>query len=269
MPGEPRRQRLGRLGPVDTRDDDEGDADDDRGRDEKPPVHAGEYTGPRQRRFGMSSSVSTGTAEDCAGEAGTASPRLRKRSRRRRSAGNLRVLTAAPRAFLLCQEGWWRWVRLDDLRLFDLFQRPEDGASEVALAAARLTFALAEAAARDLTTCPDRALVTQLACRRANGDGGMALVVRIDPDYDHFRSPFPEGGHYRRSTSGQASLGAPGHAPIRSRWRSLERRRATKRSLVRPDGRQAPYESARRRPEPHHPPCHPHRPRQQRDTERP
>ena len=36
-----------------------------------------------------------------------------------------------------------------------------------------------------------RPLATQLASRLLNDSGGVTLLVRINPDYDHSWSPFP------------------------------------------------------------------------------
>src|SRR5262249_15592975 len=53
-----------------------------------------------------------------------------------------------------------------------------------------------------------RPLALRLAGAAVHNRRRVRLLVRIDPDYDHLRSPFLRGGHQRRGASGHASVGA-------------------------------------------------------------
>ena len=95
-----------------------------------------------------------------------------------------------------------------------------------------------------LSARQDRLLAEQLAGRRRDrGDRVRALVgVRTEHDHDLRPPPLDWVGHPADTAcSGRC------HAPIKSRQGIHDRRRATQRKAVRPDGRQPERESARRR----------------------
>ena len=92
-----------------------------------------------------------------------------------------------------------------------------------------LTGSPAEKSLRSLRRRRDRQLAAKLASRRVDDYGGVRLSMRIDPNYDHARSPFWE----------VATGGAPADAPQWGRLATLlsghagaplTRRRATQRT---------------------------------------
>ena len=92
-----------------------------------------------------------------------------------------------------------------------------------------------------------RQRAAQLTRRRVDRGKRVAALVGVRTNHDHPHRPLVDETR-RSGPPADTPQSGRCHAPIKSRRRSSNRRRATQRMKVRPTGRHRPYESARRRP---------------------